>query len=68
VNRLVREVGPMAASATAFPSAAGPVSALRGAAEAIGSNDFTSLWCGQNATGCREIATADLLQILVSDL
>jgi nitronate monooxygenase len=68
VNRLVREVGPMAASATAFPSAAGPVSALRGAAEAIGSDDFTPLWCGQNATGCREIAAADLLQILVSDL
>jgi len=68
VNRLVREVGPMAASTTAFPTAAGPVSALRAAAEATGSDDFTPLWCGQNATGCREIAAADLLKILVSGL
>jgi nitronate monooxygenase len=68
VNRLVREVGPMAASPTAFPTAAGPVSALRAAAEATGSDDFTPLWCGQNATGCREIAAADLLRILVSGL
>lgn len=68
VNRLVREVGPMAASTTAFPTAAGPVSALRAAAEATGSDDFTPLWCGQNATGCREIAAADLLKMLVSGL
>jgi nitronate monooxygenase len=68
VNRLVRERGPMATSATAFPSAAGPVSLLRAAAEARGSDDFTPLWCGQNATGCREIPAAELLQILVSGL
>ncbi len=64
VNRLVREVGPMATTATAFPSAAGPVSLLRAAAEANGSHDFTPLWSGQNATGCRELPAADLLQIL----
>jgi len=68
VNRLVRELGPMAASATAFPTAAAPVSVLRAAAEATGSDDFTPLWCGQNATGCREIPAADMLQILVSNL
>ncbi len=68
VNRLLREVGPMAASATAFPTAAGPVSILRAAAEAIGCHDFTPLWCGQNATGCREIPAADLLQSLVERL
>ena len=68
VNRLVREVGPMSASATAFPSAAGPVSHLRAAAEAIGSTDFSPLWCGQDATGCREVPAAELLQHLVSTI
>jgi nitronate monooxygenase len=68
VNRLVREVGPMSASATAFPSAAGPVSQLRAAAEAVGSSDFTPLWCGQNATGCREAPAAEILQYLVNAL
>jgi nitronate monooxygenase len=66
VNRIVREVGPMAASATAFPSAAGPVALLRAAAEAHGCDDFTPLWCGQNALGCRELPAADLLRLLVS--
>jgi nitronate monooxygenase len=68
VNRLVREVGPMSENATAFPSAAGPVSQLRAAAEAIGSADFSPLWCGQNATGCREVPAAELLHSLVSRL
>ena len=68
VNRLIREVGPMATTATAFPSAATLVTALRAAAEPSGISDFTSLWCGQNATGCREVAAAELLQSLVSSL
>jgi nitronate monooxygenase len=68
VNRLIREVGPIARAAPAFPSAAGLVSQLRTAAEASGSDDFTPLWCGQNATGCREIAAAELLHSLVSRL
>jgi nitronate monooxygenase len=68
VNRLVREAGPMAATATAFPSAAGPVSNLRAAAEASGNHDFTPLWCGQNATGCCEIPAAAMLQKLASNL
>ena len=67
VNRLVREVGPLAQSATAFPTAASPVSMLRAAAEQHGSHDFTPLWCGQNATGCAEIPAADILQKLAAD-
>ena len=67
VNRLIREVGPMAASATAFPSAAGPITLLRAAAEAQGRNDFTPLWCGQNATGCCEEPAAEVLRRLASD-
>jgi nitronate monooxygenase len=66
VNRLIREVGPMAASASAFPSAAGPVALLRSVAEPQGNDDFTPLWCGQNATGCRELPAADVLRFLAS--
>jgi nitronate monooxygenase len=68
VNRLLREVGPMSASATAFPTAAGPVTLLRAAAEARGSGDFTPLWCGQDASGCAAIPAADLLRRFVSML
>jgi nitronate monooxygenase len=68
VNRLVREVGPLAQSATAFPTAASLVSLLRAAAETHGSHDFTPLWCGQNATGCAEIPAADILQNLADGL
>ena len=68
VNRLVAEVGPMADAASPFPSAAGPVSLLRAAAEAQGRDDFTPLWSGQNTSGCREIPAAELLQHLASAL
>tara|TARA_B110000503_G_scaffold118459_1_gene179422 strand:+ start:6236 stop:7297 length:1062 start_codon:yes stop_codon:yes gene_type:complete len=66
VNRLVREVGPMASTVAPFPAAAGPISLLRAAAEANGSHDFTPLWSGQNTTGCREIPAAELLQLFTS--
>lgn len=65
VNRLIREVGPMTSSAPPFPSAASAVSALRQAAEPAGNSDFTPLWCGKNANGCREIPAADVLKMLV---
>jgi nitronate monooxygenase len=68
VNRLMREVGPMAASATAFPSAAGPVSLLRAAAEERGRDDFTPLWCGQDTSGCAGIPAADMLSKLIATL
>jgi nitronate monooxygenase len=68
VNRLVHEVGPISKHATEFPSAAGPVSLLRAAAEPRGIHDFTPLWCGQNATGCSETPAAEVLQYLVSKL
>ncbi|MEZ5285130.1 MAG: DUF561 domain-containing protein [Vicinamibacterales bacterium] len=59
VNRIVREIGPMSADAPAFPMAAAAVAALRAHAERAGRDDFTPLWAGQNASGCREVpATA----------
>lgn len=65
VNRLVREVGPMSAFAPAFPLAAGSVAPLRTKAESQGSGDFSPLWSGQNASGCREASAGDLARRLV---
>jgi nitronate monooxygenase len=59
-NRVVRELGPISANAPAFPLALGPILALRAKAEGQGSHEFSALWCGQNASGCKEIPAAEL--------
>jgi nitronate monooxygenase len=41
------------------------VAPLRAKAEAGGSGDFSPLWSGQNATGCREVPAAQLTRDLV---
>ena len=64
VNRFMRELGPLNERAPAFPGAAGPLAPLRAAAEKQGSGDFSPLWSGQNATGCREIPAARLTREL----
>ncbi|MEO7853991.1 MAG: nitronate monooxygenase [Rubrivivax sp.] len=66
VNRLLRELGPMRARLPAFPLAAAAVAPLRAKAEARGSSDFSPLWAGQNASGCRAIAAAELTRELAS--
>ena len=65
VNRIVREIGPMSSAAPRFPLATAAVLPLRAAAEARGSGDFSPLWSGQNATGCREVPAADLTRDLM---
>jgi nitronate monooxygenase len=64
VNRLIREIGPVSAIAPEFPLAAAAVAPLRAKAEARDSGDFSSMWAGQNVTGCREIPAADLTKQL----
>lgn len=64
VNRLVREVGPMSPVAPEFPLAGAAVVPLRARAEARGSGDFSPLWSGQNASGCREIPAGALTRAL----
>jgi nitronate monooxygenase len=66
VNRLMRELGPMAAQAPAFPLASAALVPLRAAAEARGLGDFTPLWCGQNASGCQVLPASDLTRRLAS--
>ena len=65
VNRVMRELGPMCHEAPAFPLATGAIAPLRAAAERGGSGDFSPLWCGQNASGCKAIGAAELTLSLV---
>jgi nitronate monooxygenase len=64
VNRVMRELGVVSAAAPAFPLATARMTALRTKAEAQGSSDFTPLWSGQNASGCRAMPAADLTRAL----
>lgn len=68
VNRFMREVGPLAPEAPAFPLATNASSPLRSAAEARGSADFTPLWAGQNAPLCRALSAATLIAELARGL
>jgi nitronate monooxygenase len=67
-NRIVRELGPISATAPAFPLALNPLLALRAKAEGQGSHEFSALWCGQNASGCREIPAAELTRELAAEI
>jgi nitronate monooxygenase len=68
VNRFVREVGPISAAAPAFPLAVAAVAPIRAHAEKMGSGEFSPLWSGQNASGCKEIPAAQLTRELAADL
>jgi nitronate monooxygenase len=68
VNRIMRELGPMSAAAPAFPLATAAVAPLRAKAEGQGSGDFSPLWCGQNASGCKPVPAGELTQALAADL
>ena len=67
VNRVMREVGPIAAEAPAFPTAGGALAPLKSAAEAMGSGDFSSLWSGQAASLAHETGAAELTRQLAEE-
>jgi nitronate monooxygenase len=60
VNRLMRELGPICPLAPEFPLASAALAPLRAKAEGLGLGDFTSMWAGQNTSGCKEISAAAL--------
>lgn len=60
VNRLMREQGPINPAAPAFPLATGAIAPLRARAESLGSGEFSPLWAGQNASGCKPVRAAEL--------
>ena len=68
VNRIIKELGPINTAAPAFPLATAAIAPLRAKAESRGSGDFTPLWSGQNASGCKEIPAAQLTRELTADI
>ncbi len=68
VNRIIKELGPISTATPAFPLAIAAIAPLRVKAEAQGSGDFSPLWAGQNASGCKEVPAADLTRELAADL
>jgi nitronate monooxygenase len=63
-NRVMREVGPVAAEAPPFPHAATALSPLKAAAEKLGKVDFTNLWAGQAVALGKEMSAAELTRAL----
>jgi nitronate monooxygenase len=60
VNRIVREVGPLAAGAPPFPLGIAALKHLRAKAESQGSSDFSGLYGGQGAALGREFPAGEL--------
>ncbi|MDH5539763.1 MAG: nitronate monooxygenase [Rhizobacter sp.] len=68
VNRVIRELGAMNPVAPEFPLAVAAMAPLRAKAESLASGDFSPLWSGQNASGCRAIGAAELTRELAAGL
>jgi nitronate monooxygenase len=60
MNHVMKELGPISSAAPEFPLATSAIAPLRARAESEGSGDFSPLWCGQNASGCKEVPAARL--------
>jgi nitronate monooxygenase len=65
VNRVMRELGPLSPAAPAFPTATAAIAPLRAHFEKQGSGDFSPLWSGQNASGCRSASAAEITRDLL---
>jgi len=65
VNRIMRELGSTSDMPPTFPLAAAAIAPLRAKAESLGDSAFSSLWCGQNATGCVELPAAEVTRMLI---
>jgi nitronate monooxygenase len=66
-NRFVREIGPMSPDALPFPLTAGPVAALRAAAEKAGAPEYMQMWSGQAARFGRAIPAGELVKSLTRE-
>lgn len=64
----MRETRVMHPAALPFPLAGAAANALRAAAEAQGSFDFTPFWAGQNAARCRPGSAAQIVARLAAGL
>ncbi len=68
MNHVMKELGPICSAAPAFPLATSAIAPLRARAESEGSGDFSPLWSGQNASGCKEVPAARLTLELAAAL
>ena len=68
MNRLMKELGPISAVTPEFPLATSAIAPLRAIAESLGSGDFSPLWSGENASGCKEMSAAALTRELAAGL
>ena len=66
VNRVMRELGAMHPAVPEFPLGTTAITPLRSKAEKEGRGDFSPLWSGQNASGCREIPAGELTRSFFS--
>ena len=77
VNRVMRELGRaggeaehfsggLSAAPPAFPLATAAMAPLRAVAEKAGRTEFTPLWSGQNASGCRSAPAAEITRALAA--
>jgi nitronate monooxygenase len=64
VNRLMKEIGPLADIAPAFPTAGGALAPLRAVTEKAGRSDFSNMWSGQSAALARVMTTRELTRYL----
>ena len=64
----MKELGSISSAPPAFPLATAAIAPLRAKAESLGSGDFSPLWSGQNASGCKEIPAAQLTRELAAAL
>jgi nitronate monooxygenase len=66
-NRYLRESGPMAEAALAFPYAATLVAPLRAASEKTGSHDYMQMWAGQGVGLGKAMPADQLTRKLAAD-
>lgn len=67
VNRVMREIGPLAPDAPPFPTAGAALAPLKAAAEAAGRSDFSSLWSGQAGALARAAGSGELTRQLAGE-
>ncbi|WP_137169552.1 nitronate monooxygenase family protein [Marinomonas sp. FW-1] len=59
-NRVMKDLGYMNDNVPEFPHASMEMAQLKALAEKHGSDGFSSLWSGQNVSGCKEISAFEL--------
>jgi nitronate monooxygenase len=68
VNRVMRELGALNATAPAFPTSTAMIAPLRSHAESQGLGDFSPLWAGQHAATSQAVPAAQVVESLALGL